>query len=492
MDSFFKKRKQNIAIFTFFVALFLIMFVFFRYVHPIVIWDGDDWYTSSNIGSHQNGFPSFALDNTGWLSERPFCHLWGAMAGYISAFLIYPFTEDYIMSFTITAAFNLSMAITITSIIIYKLLKLITQKLALCLVGVIFFLLSSFIIFKIQEGSLYLYWSYNYCSVYYYLLPSCYCSSFALYLITRDIERPIYPINAETSLLLLISYLLTFSYFPAALLLSAISACILLFYFLQKRDLIRLFRDFYFHFVILILGFINIFFNFYHEYGVGYFTPQGNFLQRISNASLFLLKSLFRTNKLFQIISILIIICFSFVFITNRKTNNRNTIKKLLFYLLGMIFMAFTYLSLFGAISDKHLRYGVNVRTDTFYTFYFLIILLLTIFFIYVVDIKKQIIILVPLIIYAMSWVAINFRNSYSDSSYMDSTPQQRYEIMSAFIDELIRKDQQGEFSLTVHMPKYNHFAGYGYIANPYLHNVINHYFSIEWVYEDIEKVYFD
>ena len=159
-----KERWINIVSAVFFL---IGIYVFFRYVHPVVPWDGDDW---STIGGYITG-SDYGIPLLGNY-ERILPNVLGTIMGYIAAFVVYPWSGDYINALVIINSVVLTVSIFLSVMMIYRFIRYgLKAKQIHALLGVAFFTAIGFLMFKTTNSSTYLYWQYNLCTIYYYSVP---------------------------------------------------------------------------------------------------------------------------------------------------------------------------------------------------------------------------------------------------------------------------------------------------------------------------------
>lgn len=106
-------NKDNINDYTYIIiiiTMFLGVFIFFALVHPLVLFDGDDWYY---IYNYRKPIPIWG----DWNPARVFPEVLMPLIGYLSAYIVLPFVHDYISSVAITCAFLLA---SLTTLLVYK------------------------------------------------------------------------------------------------------------------------------------------------------------------------------------------------------------------------------------------------------------------------------------------------------------------------------------------------------------------------------------
>lgn len=89
---FHKAHKHSFIIWQ--VILFLIILLFFQRICPLIPYDGDDWYFA---GSMRLPFPLWGVFNP----SKVLPEVLEPLGGYIGAYIIYPFTGDYVGSISI-------------------------------------------------------------------------------------------------------------------------------------------------------------------------------------------------------------------------------------------------------------------------------------------------------------------------------------------------------------------------------------------------------
>lgn len=160
----------------FFVGAFLFLCVFFTQVHPLVIYDGDDW---TYIAYTRQALPSWRE----WNPSRVFAECFEPLVGFLAAYGVTPLLGDYLHALTVTSAFALSLMI---MGYLWMLARLLVRQdgswYRACFVTVIF-LLFHFLLMKVhREGNPYLFWSVNFNCIYYYVMPALLNASLVLFL----------------------------------------------------------------------------------------------------------------------------------------------------------------------------------------------------------------------------------------------------------------------------------------------------------------------
>lgn len=166
-------------------AVFMLIFVFLTRVHPLVVFDGDDWaylsYTRAPLPKWGDWNPTRVLPET----VLP-------IIGYISAYFVYPILGDYLRAMTYSYAFVIAVMFTVLCCMLHHFL---VERLnlpswqAVLLAGI--FIAAHFGLFKSrEEGNSYMLWAPNLICYYYYVVPSLLNAALVLFFISKqDVQQ---------------------------------------------------------------------------------------------------------------------------------------------------------------------------------------------------------------------------------------------------------------------------------------------------------------
>lgn len=157
------------------LAVFAFVFVFFAQVHPLVLYDGDDWATASY---QRSALPKWQ----GWNPCRVFPEVFMPLCTSLAAHVIYPLTGDY--SGAMSLIFAVAAAAFITAYV--GLLRRFAKRRfsldtpATILIAALFLALH-FLCFRSQDsGNAHLFYADNTCTFFYYTLPALLNASLVL------------------------------------------------------------------------------------------------------------------------------------------------------------------------------------------------------------------------------------------------------------------------------------------------------------------------
>lgn len=471
------------------MGLFLVLYIFFRYVHPAIIWDGDDWHTN-DFGTAYILFtvPDGKLTNYNVLSNAL-----GSLFGYIAAFVVYPIAGDYIMSYAVVDAVARAAFIVLSNYIVWRQLYILTSQKVLPWCGTTIFLISGFAFMKTTYQGHYLFWTYNRCAVYYYCIPSYLASAFSLFLARRYL-RPLHTEDGtlksilRNASLMIALYFLMFSFFPAAVLITVVALVICTYDFALSKNIKNCIKRNWLCVAALVLFVFKVWFEYSRTFASGYFTSQSNLLDAIDLSARTIFYGYINMHPLFKIVmwSGIIFAADSMV----RLYNKEGSLKKADYWLPLLLGLAVSFLMmlvffiLFGAVSYRHIASNNILRNDTLYCMQFLLLMLVSISWLFVLKVGLKVTVLLPIILSMLLCVAINPGNAYSDSVYIDTTPNQKYEMMSAIENAIREKSEAGKNALVIHMPAYKHWGSSAMSGSMQLHNLIDSYVNTTYIYD--------
>ena len=202
--------------FIFFGIFFTGLFLFFSYVHPLVPYDGDDWYY---LSAFRHAWPEWGS----WNPSKVLPETVMPLCGYVSAYVLRPLLGDYISAITMCSAFIVSIMI---GIYLYSFYILIDKRFEIPLTGslliTLLFLLFHFIFFSSNaNNNTYLFYSINLTCYYFYVLPWLINAVLVLYLLKYDNFLSEVELT-KSGMLLLAFYLAIFSNIFHSVMLAAV------------------------------------------------------------------------------------------------------------------------------------------------------------------------------------------------------------------------------------------------------------------------------
>lgn len=237
--------------------VFLFTFIWFLSVHPLVVYDGDDW---AYIGYVRCGLPLWK----DWNPARVFPEVFMPLCGSIAAHIVYPICGDYLFSITLVSAFALSVFVTLYVYAFYMMLRRVfaMDGLTDALMSMLFFFMH-FLLFRSGEhGNTYMLKCLDLTCEYYYIIPLLLNCSLVMFLL----GKPNFGMDQKSAVgrgtLYFVLYLAVFSNLPASGILAVYSGSCVLVAFVYNVKHLKTFLEYLrkngrVHIIILALWLIS-------------------------------------------------------------------------------------------------------------------------------------------------------------------------------------------------------------------------------------------
>lgn len=217
-------------------SVFLFLFIFFTFVQPLAVFDGDDW---AYLSMHRAPIPKIG----DWNPTRILPEVLLPVVGYLAAYVIYPFSGDYIFSITLSAAFTVATFAVLLCLSFIMLctraLHLTTIQTSLC--TILFFSLH-FLFFRSQpSNNQYMLGSGNFVCYFYYVIPNLLNSSIVLFMLShKNIQQHFLSLSSfQKGTVLLAFYFAIFSNLLNSYILGVFCGSALFISFLQQSGSIK-------------------------------------------------------------------------------------------------------------------------------------------------------------------------------------------------------------------------------------------------------------
>lgn len=162
-------------------GVFVFIFSYFSFANPIVPYDGDDW---NYLGSYRAPVPIWGS----WNPTRVLPEILLPLTGYIAAYVVYPLIHDYLLSITIVTSLFIALTITGFFVLLTHTFKNILDVKTYIAVGLslIFLALHFILFFSKSDNNMYLLFTFNLTTIFYYLIPDFLNCSLILLFITHQ------------------------------------------------------------------------------------------------------------------------------------------------------------------------------------------------------------------------------------------------------------------------------------------------------------------
>lgn len=426
------------------ILIFLMLFIYFIKISPLIPYDRDDWCF---IGTMRLPIPIWKAFNPSKVLPETLMPI----GGYIGSYIIYPLTHDYIGSIAIAESLIISI---VATIMFYYFFKFIKTRLKLStifsLLTEIFFFFSFFLLFKhLERPSYNEFWTADLTCAFNYLIPGLFNATLYFYMLSwNDGFSNHYNKLTDLRKGILITYIF-FTMFSSSqfniltMICAFYDAVIVSFKDNLNLSFIKRIQSVYIDVVIIIMWVVTVLFDLYGKRASQVVHDQYSIINTMKSFKILTQEF----NKPFILISALIIlisICMSFKYIYYS-----NYYLTLIFEFIFTVLIIFIYLLI--AYTKAGSLYAQRVDSTWPLTFLLLVIIATSLAFL----VKNIMIcrVLLPLVILLSSLIAFNFNclpvlplNYNHDSNTLKT-------IDNKIISQIVSADKKGDSKVTVNVP---------------------------------------
>ena len=448
-----KKISDLLLNIAFFGIIFIFLFIYFTVIHPLTVYDTDDWYYLANVRA---AIPLWGYFNP--VKILPETSL--ALITHFGVYIINPFIHDFLRSVSLAAALFVCFLITIYLFSFEKLCILYMgneKSSGLTRLLTLIFLCLHFLIFlRHDTGNYHLFYSNNICNYYHYMVPALFNCSLVMLFLRTDMQA-FFESNEISHIkkgsYLIIIYLAIFSSIQLNAITAVFVGSILIKKFAQgvssKITVRNYCRSSWLFLSILVTFFVSLVFE--SSGGRAGDIAKSSFRGRktlISFASLIL-----PVNKKFLILVIFFLGLGIFSIATALTSKEKRSFISDIIWeaLLPMIFLTI-YLFVLCTVSKP----SYMGRPDTIFGIAFYGFLIVFRFFMSGLKSFPKLSILIPLISLIAAVYTVGGLRSFREPNIAGISPSKCTDISQNLIDQLKDAELQGLSEYSLKVPKYD------------------------------------
>ena len=460
-----KQLRENFIFISFVTFVFLFMLIWFNNIHPLVIYDSDDWFYVSYI---RTAIPAIGQ----WNPSRIFPETFSAVPPLFGSFVIYPLLKDYIASITLSYAITIAICISIYFAMFFSFIsrRFSINKQTALIISLAFFLLH-FSIFKDEStANQHMFYAGSMTTFFYYTMGSILNGSLLFYFIGTNINEQFRSKQyIKNAFLLPAIYLAIFSNLFQSIIFAGYIGVELLFNFIfllksTKKSfnvltLKNFIKDNIFSVAVLIGWFLCALF----EAGGDRAQAVGSHPLAISEAAhtLFLwLRHINKPSLLFCAVNIILAL-----FIYFKSNSKKSDFSILLLKLISSALLSTVFLLLLGAKTSYD--YLQSIRAVFAIPFFGLLCVVTALS--YILEKKPRYILYVPIFMYIILTSAMAGNNIYFDMNSYEVSAYSAKAVDDYFIEQIVEASRNSQDHLVLKVPT-------GYTDNkwPHTHNIGN------------------
>lgn len=469
------KKKDRVRECLFFTISFIFLMIFFTSIHPLIVYDSDDWlymsYRREAIPDIREWNPSKVLPET----LMPIVSDFGAH-------VIRLFVGDYIQSLTLAYAFIGALFILAFVGIVYKAIDTYfsLDKTNSLLVTLFFFFLCFSIYRNDWSQNYYMFWARNVNCFFNYIIPGMLNSGLVVYLLIRALRKNERSYS-ELGILLLLTYLAVYSNLFHSCILATFVGVKLLYSIKELKDGVKAFTSKYiYELITLALWLVSLAFE---GTGARASESSGFTMQRVMEVTVGLVKKTIHMNK----VSLVLVMIINIVAIVLLKYRNDKKVIDCYNAMYRIAISSAVLLTVFLILLCAAVDPTYVERTDAIFGFSFWILFITSMSLGLILSVSGKIMIVLPLVSYLFICNVLNSGRMYKNSNEMGMFYTKCIAIDNYIIDQAIEADQNGLDKTTIKVPvgvnsvNWPHATNMGgRLANTlYQHGVISRYMEI-------------
>lgn len=448
------EKKQKAYELAWYLGVFAFMYIWFTRIHPMVVYDADDW---TYIGYIREAMPVWGDWNPARVLPEVFMPFCSAAASY----LLMPLTGDYIGSLTIMNAIVVSAFITVYVRCFGELVKRVFSLSALnTAFASALFLVFHFLVFRSREtDNIHMFHCVNVTCYYYYLIPSLLCASLAMYMTENSRFENFLAQGsmAKKSLFCLALYFAIFSNLSNSVILAVYAGSRLLIDFVkqvktEKKDfrLTKFLRADFLFAAILLAWLISAV---YELNGGRSMAAQGQTVSLLYNLKVTvwnLLDMVRSCSGAFLITAAVLMAAAGILFFLSRKKEraDRDFLTQAVIWLVCGAAMGVCLIVLCAMVEPAYMYRSEYLFGLVFYGF-----MILMVCFAYVIRKQPKVILAVPIILCILI-SEINTRgNTFAEANMSALDAETCTRISNDLVEQVAAAEQAGQTEMTLYVP---------------------------------------
>ncbi len=442
------KKKKNISTILFSIIIFLFFLLFFTKIHPIVVFDTDDWlYTTFS----RNAIPMLSE----WNPTRVFPETFMPLVMQTGNYILSIFSNDLVNNFILTNAFVVSIFITLYIYMFYSILKdKFKLKNAYNIFITILFIMLHFLIFRTaNSNNTYMFYTLDACCYYYYLIPALLNISLVIYYVKN---KTFYKKDDifKSSLLLLACYLAIYSNLFQSVILASFIGVSLLIKIIDKKiltkrnfnikNIISFIKENIIEIIILLAWLIAQIFEIQGG-RANSLSSDASFISMLSNSFKELISVFNLLNKSFKRILLTSSIIGLIILFKEKLYKNRIFINSIFSILLTVIYL----LLLCSKTGAWYIK-----RPDVLFGILFYIFILISFTLAYILKKYEKIALILPILVFLVYFEINTPLSTFKESNVKNISPEDCININKEIISQII--DASTDQSKIIYIPKFS------------------------------------
>ena len=480
-------NKRKLALPFFYGAVFLFFYLWFSQIHPLTVYDADDWRYISEVRS---GIPIWGH----WNPSRVFPEVFLPFFSSLAVHTLMPLLGDYLRSLTVMHAIIVSFSILVYTV---SFSRMIRRLLNLSEMGILYttalFLIFHFLVFRSFDSSnTYLFYCWDLTCYYYYLIPALINASIVMtFMANRTFSHRLQTMGFERQgLCLAFLYYATFSNLPASGILASFCGSMiltdLLYRLIRKKKFHNFVRNNALCITIFLLWLVSAVFELSGgRAGAQHMGVREPLLQGLYRVLYDLIWLPFDFNHGFLLISGISVF---WAIIQMLRSCCREPADQILLWNIITSFVAFSAMTAYIVVLCASVDVTYIHRMEYQFGFLFYGLMLIAIAFGYVIQKNPRLFLIIPVLLIILAGECNTLGKTYTESNQTNLDPEIATQISQDLIDQFIAADQSNAESLILYIPQWQTSGNWPHSSYiPYLisntlyeHGIISRQISAE------------
>lgn len=426
--------------------IFAFLYIWFTRVHPLVIFDADDW---TYLAHDREAWPIWGEWNPG----KVFPEVFMPLCATVGNFLLMPLVKDYVTVMTMTHGFVVSAFITVYVWSLARLLKRVFSLdfWAQVYAGALFLVLHFLALRSEQTNNLYLFFCKDVNCYYNYLIPALLNASIVLWMVKNEKFEAFMSTGnpALKGLFYLALYMAIFSNLVDSVILAVYAGAVLLVDLLKQVKSFKLkayLKAHGLYLAIFAAWFSSVIFELSGgRAGAG---PSSSLLWRLMDTAYCLLSVLRKDcNGLFLLVCGLMVAGAAAMFFL-RKRQDKDFLDISILWLVGVAAMVFCMIVLCAMVNPATIY-----RSEYSHPVFFYCLVLVLLCFGYLVQKQPKLLTVVPILLCVLLSAADTREKTFQESNMANMDPALCAEISRDLLAQVQAADEAGLKEMTLYVP---------------------------------------
>lgn len=484
-------KKQKLYKRLWYLCVFSFMYIWFTQIHPLVVYDADDWTYISYV---RTAIPLWG----NWNPSRVFPEIFMPFCSRIAVYVLAPLIGNYLQAITIVSALVVSAFITLYLFCFAGLLKRLfsPSPITVFFLSFLFLTLHFLALRGASSDNTYLFYCHDLTCYYYYLIPALINASIVMSIIENKRFESLISNGspAQRGIAFLVLYMAIFSNLIDSMILAVYSGSVLLIsmfeHIRRKWRLWTYIKANLFHITVLFMWLISAVYELYGGRASANLGYSLSLTEGIRQTIIGAISVVYHCNRAFINLGIGIVLATGVVLIRFKIKDSAS--KKFFHYLVVFLICGIAmliFLFLLCAKVDAEYIY----RSDYLFGLFFYCFIILLISLSYIIKVWDKAMFAIPILLCVLLSTVNTSGQTFKESNSSNLDKKTCMEVGNNLIEQIVQADRIGANEMTLYVPKYDRsdnwphalFLGGRISTTLYEHGIINH--PIEIVIEPSE-----